>query len=347
MRVMVTGHNGYIGTVLVRLLQQAGHDVVGFDSYLFADCTLGPDWPDIHAVRKDLRDVEQEDITGVEAICHLAGISNDPVGDLDADTTYAINHHAAARLAEIAAGAGVERFVFSSSCSIYGASPGAFVTEESEINPVTPYGYSKIYAEADIRSLASSSFSPTCLRSATAYGYSPRVRADLVVNNLVGFAVTEGRVLMKSDGSPWRPLVHIEDIARAFVAAVEAPRDRVHDEVLNVGNSEENYQIRDVAGIVQDVVPGSDIVLSDAAGPDIRDYRVDCSKIARVLPAFATKWTVRRGAEQLYEAFVNYGIGSDAFLGKLLRIQHVRSLQASGVLGDDLRMLSPAGGTRA
>ncbi len=170
-------------------------------------------------------------------------------------------------MAEIAAAVGVERFVFSSSCSIYGASPGAFVTEESEINPVTPYGYSKIYAEADIRSLASSSFSPTCLRSATAYGYSPRVRADLVVNNLVGFAVTEGRVLMKSDGSPWRPLVHIEDIARAFVAAVEAPRDRIHDEMLNVGNSEENYQIRDVAGIVQDVVPGSDIVLSEPPGP--------------------------------------------------------------------------------
>ncbi len=347
MRVMVTGHNGYIGTVLVRLLQQAGHEVVGFDSYMFADCTLGPDWPDIPAVRKDLRDVEPDDIAGVEAICHLAGISNDPVGDLDADTTYAINHHAAARLAEIAAAVGVGRFVFSSSCSIYGASPGAFVTEESEINPVTPYGFSKIYAEGDIRALASPSFSPTCLRSATAYGYSPRVRADLVVNNLVGFAVTEGRVLMKSDGSPWRPLVHIEDISRAFVAAVEAPRERIHDQVLNVGSSEENYQIRDVADIVQEVVPGSEIVLSDTAGPDIRDYRVDCSKIEEVLPAFATQWTVRRGAEQLHEAFVNYGIGTDAFLGKLLRVKHVRSLQEAGVLGDDLRLMSSTGGARA
>jgi nucleoside-diphosphate-sugar epimerase len=276
MRVLVTGHDGYIGTVLVPMLLDAGHDVVGLDNFLFEECTFGTNVVQPPALRMDVRDVTAADLEGFEAVLHLAAISNDPLGNLNPDTTYDINHRAASHLAAEAKKAGVTRFVFSSSCSLYGRAGDDFLDEEADFNPVTPYGESKVLAEADMRKLADDDFSPTYLRNATAYGVSSRLRGDLVVNNLVGYAVTTGDVLIKSDGTPWRPLVHIEDISRAFVAVLHAPREIVHDEAFNVGITSENYRISEVGSIVEEVVPGSRVRYAEGAGPDTRCYRVDC-----------------------------------------------------------------------
>ena len=338
MRVLVTGHNGYIGCSLLPLLHAAGHEVVGLDNYLYETCTFGEDIEDVPALRKDVRDVEAHELEGFDAVIHLAAISNDPVGDLNPAATYDINHHAATRLAKLAKAAGVPRFLFSSSCSLYGAAGNDALDESAAFNPVTPYGESKLLVENDLRELADDDFSPTYLRNATAYGLSARLRGDLVVNNLTAYAYCTGKVLMKSDGMPWRPLVHIEDISRAFVAILHAPRELIHDEPFNVGRTEENYRIREVAEIVGEVVPGSEVAFADGASPDIRNYRVNCDKIVETLPEFQPQWTVRRSVEELYAAYRDEGLELEDFLSRrFMRIKHVKELQAEGVLDDGLR----------
>jgi nucleoside-diphosphate-sugar epimerase len=343
-KVLVTGHNGYIGSVLVPFFRAAGHDVIGLDSFYFEDCTFGEDVAEsVPALRKDVRDLEVADLAGFDAVIHLAALSNDPLGDINPDWTYDINWHSSVRLARLAKEAGVPRFLFSSSCSLYGVAGDEMLDETAPFNPITAYGESKIRTEQEVSELADDDFSPTFLRNATAYGVSPRLRADIMVNNLTGFAFTTGEVLIKSDGTPWRPLVHIEDISRAFLAVLEAPRDTVHDQAFNVGRSEENYQVRAVADMVREVVPGSRIEYASGGGPDPRNYRVNCDKLAQAVPAFRPRWTVRRGVEELYAAFGRHGLTLDEFVGhRYIRLKHIKGLLDSGRLGDDLRWRAAA-----
>ena len=339
MRVLVTGHLGYIGSALVPLLRSAGHDVVGLDNELFSWDDQGVSICDIDEMLFDVRDVERTDLLGFEAVIHLAGISNDPLGDLNPACTFEINHLASARLARLAKEAGVQRFLFASSCSMYGAaSEDEILNESACFRPVTPYAESKVLAERDIHKLADDDFSPTYLRCATAYGYSPRLRADLVVNNLTGHAVLSGRVLLKSDGTPWRPLVHIQDISAAYLAMLEAPRQSIHNEAFNVGRTSENYRIRDVAEIVRMNVPGGVIEYASGAGPDARCYRVDFTKLEQSLENYRPRWTVEQGVRELRDAFARQPIGYADFDGaKYQRIKCIRKLQYQGQLDSDLR----------
>jgi len=338
MRTLITGHSGYIGTVLMPRLIAGGHEGVGLDSNLYEQCTFGGSVPEVHSIRKDIRDIEPADLEGFDAVIHLAGLSNDPLGNLNPDLTYEINYRAAVNIAKMAKQVGVSRYMFSSSCSTYGAAGDEMLTEEAKFNPVTPYGHSKVLVEQDVAAIADDSFSPTFLRNATAYGVSPRHRFDIVLNNLVAWAYTTRLVYLKSDGSPWRPIVHIEDITRAFIAVLNAPREVIHNQAFNVGINQENYRIRELAEIVKETVPGCRIQYAKDAEPDKRTYRVDFSKIARTLPEFTPQWNARRGAQELYRAYQKYGIQLEEFEGpKYKRVDHIKQLLVDGAVDSNLR----------
>ncbi|TGD86833.1 SDR family oxidoreductase [Mycolicibacterium sp. CH28] len=334
MRVLVTGHQGYLGTVLVPVLRDAGHDVIGLDSGYFADCVLGPepeDPPQIGGGPRDLRAVTAEHLAGIDAVVHLAALSNDPLGDLTPDVTYQINYHASVQLAKAAKEAGVARFVYASTCSVYGSAGDDLVDENAPLRPLTPYAESKVWVEDDVASIADSGFAPVFLRNATAFGFSPRLRADIVLNNLVGHAVLSGVVKVLSDGTPWRPLVHAQDIARAVALCLIAPASTITGQAFNIGTERNNVTVAEIAGRVAEVVPGAELCITGETGADPRSYRVDFSK-ARDMLGYEAQWTVADGAAELYSAYSAYGLTDSAFADRFTRLARLKELRSSGVL---------------
>ena len=350
MKILLTGHDGYIGTVMAPHLLEAGHEVHGLDTGFYEGCAFGDGSREVHlpARQMDVRAVSREHLEQFDAVVHLAALSNDPLGDLNAQVTYEVNHQASVRLAKLAKEAGVERFLFASSCSLYGMADDRETLDESApFDPITPYGETKVMVERDLSELADDDFSPTYMRNATVYGVSPRLRADIVVNNLVGLAHVTGEILMKSDGTPWRPLVHVEDVCRAFQAVLQAPREQIHDQAFNVGRTEENYQIRRIAELVAEAMPETEIAFAEDAGPDPRNYRVNCSKIAETLPGFRPKWTVPDGIEELRDAYRNHGLTESDLSHRYVRLKRISELREEGRLDDRLRWSDDADRTPA
>lgn len=343
MRILLTGHNGYIGSVMAPILRTAGHDVVGCDTYFYGDCTLGDETSEkLPVLKKDIRDLVEEDLKGFDAVVHLAALSNDPLGDLDSDWTYDINHLGSVHLAQLAQKTGVTRFIYASSCSMYGASGGDdLLDENAALKPITPYAISKVRTEEDLDKLADSGFSPVYMRNATAYGASARLRADVVLNNLICWAVTTGKVRILSDGTPWRPIVHIQDISYACAALLEAPIHVVHNQAFNIGINGENYQVRDLAEIVEKVVPDCSVEYGGKSEPDPRNYRVDFSKFAHMVPQFKSRWDARKGAVELYQALKAVNFTWDDFQDrKYVRLRQLRYLIDSGQLDGRLRWIT-------
>jgi nucleoside-diphosphate-sugar epimerase len=337
MRVMITGHEGYIGTVLRQVFAAAGHDVVGLDTGYFRGCVLGPEPAPIPATEVDLRSVEPAHLEGIDAVVHLGALSNDPIGDLSPQSTYDINQHASVRLARAAKQAGVGRFLYASTCSVYGASGSDLVTESAELRPVTAYAISKVKVEEELHELADDTFSPVSLRNATAFGFSPHLRGDIVLNNLTAWAVLTGEIKVLSDGTPWRPLVHIRDISAAFLAAAEAPVAAVHDRAFNIGSEGCNLQVHEIAEIVEQTVPGSTVNITGEAGNDPRSYRVDFSAFREAVPTYRAVWTVEDGARELYDAYREHGLTLEAFSTSFTRLAWLKHLQELGRLDRDLR----------
>jgi nucleoside-diphosphate-sugar epimerase len=338
MRILLTGHKGYIGAVAAPMLTSAGHEVMGLDSNLYSGCDFGDFATDVSEIHKDLRDITETDLERFDAVLHFAALSNDPLGDLNPQLTYDINYRASVRLAKLAKAAGVKRFIFSSSCSTYGAAGDDLLDERAALNPVTPYGDSKVLVEREVASLADANFSPTFMRNATAYGASPRLRLDIVLNDFVAAAYTTGRIYIKSDGSPWRPITHIRDIIAAAIAVLDAPREAIHNETFNVGRTDENYRIRELGDIVSETIPGSRVEYAPGGGPDKRCYRVSCDKIRRLVPGFRPEWTARRGAQELYDAYRTIGLTwEEVECGRYIRIGRIQQLLKEGELESSLR----------